>query len=58
MAFKVITGEDISVGPWEDVASPTGREHINHLMDCLTGGLKDRLLPYAYEMSNKPPASL
>ncbi len=56
--FAIITGECISTGGMEDAFSPEGRAHMKLLSDCWSGGLRDRLAPFAYELDPEPPGVL
>ena len=57
-AFATITGESMSTGGMDDAFSPEGTAHLKRLDDCWYGGLRDRLVPFAFEVDREPPGSL
>jgi hypothetical protein len=57
-AFATITGVSISAGGIDDAFGPEGRAHMKRLADCWFGGLRDRLVPFAFEPDRGPPGFL
>jgi hypothetical protein len=49
-AFGIILGENVTRGGMPDAFSPIGQGHHKRLIECWTGGLRDRVARFAYEL--------